>query len=216
MTAEEVTAKRRAERQQFKLDRARAMAEAAREAETVFASTGVMLEESSVAIPSSNTWKPEQRNINALSAVASNDAEKSLELLDADLPDEEELVDMEHLQLTLQEAFFLLWTMGCLSVFNPASVWNSLNIFALCPTNLPQSTPFSLLHVWKIFQNLHHPHVYESSALDTTPGRFDNPFIINYVVYHHYRSLGWVARGGVKFCVDYLLYKRGPVFSHAE
>lgn len=45
---------------------------------------------------------------------------------------------------------------------------------------------------------------------------FDNPFIVNYIVYHHYRSLGWVIKGGIKFCVDYLLYKRGPVFSHAE
>jgi len=48
------------------------------------------------------------------------------------------------------------------------------------------------------------------------PLQLDNPFLINYVVYHHYRSLGWVVKGGIKFCVDYLLYKRGPVFSHAE
>lgn len=46
--------------------------------------------------------------------------------------------------------------------------------------------------------------------------RFDNPFLINYVVYHHFRSLGWVVKSGIKFCVDYLLYKKGPVFSHAE
>jgi tRNA-splicing endonuclease subunit Sen2 len=46
--------------------------------------------------------------------------------------------------------------------------------------------------------------------------RPDNPFLVNYIVYHHYRSLGWVVRGGIKFCVDYMLYKRGPVFSHAE
>jgi tRNA-splicing endonuclease subunit Sen2 len=46
--------------------------------------------------------------------------------------------------------------------------------------------------------------------------RFDNPFLLKYVVYHHYRSLGWVVKGGIKFCVDYLLYKRVPVFSHAE
>ena len=44
----------------------------------------------------------------------------------------------------------------------------------------------------------------------------NNPFIIKYAVYHHFRSLGWVVRGGLKFSVDYLLYKRGPVFSHAE
>ena len=46
--------------------------------------------------------------------------------------------------------------------------------------------------------------------------RFDNPFLVNYAVYHHYRSLGWVIKSGIKFCVDLLLYKRGPVFHHAE
>ena len=46
--------------------------------------------------------------------------------------------------------------------------------------------------------------------------RFDNPFLVNYAAYHYYRSLGWVVKGGIKFCVDLLLYKRGPVFHHAE
>lgn len=46
--------------------------------------------------------------------------------------------------------------------------------------------------------------------------RPDNPFLLSYIVYHHFRSLGWVVKSGTKFCVDYLLYKRGPVFSHAE
>ena len=44
----------------------------------------------------------------------------------------------------------------------------------------------------------------------------DDQFLLNYVTYHHFRSLGWVVRPGVKFAVDYLLYNRGPVFSHAE
>lgn len=44
----------------------------------------------------------------------------------------------------------------------------------------------------------------------------DNPFMLHYATLHHYRSLGWVIKSGIKFCADYLLYKRGPVFSHAE
>ena len=44
----------------------------------------------------------------------------------------------------------------------------------------------------------------------------DDQFLLNYVAYHHFRSLGWVVRPGIKFSVDYLLYNRGPVFSHAE
>lgn len=64
---------------------------------------------------------------------------------------------------------------------------------------------------------------FQSAQLSTTltpsppaPDRFDNPFLVNYVAYHHYRSLGWVVKGGIKFCVDFLLYKKGPVFHHAE
>lgn len=41
-------------------------------------------------------------------------------------------------------------------------------------------------------------------------------FIIQYVVYHYYRSRGWCVRSGIKFGCDYLLYKRGPPFQHAE
>lgn len=44
----------------------------------------------------------------------------------------------------------------------------------------------------------------------------DNKFILDYVVYHHYRSLGWCARSGLKFGCDMLLYKRGPPMLHAE
>jgi len=70
----------------------------------------------------------------------------------------------------------------------------------------------TLEEIWLGFQSceLHLPTPITSKL------HFDNPFLVNYVVYHHYRSLGWVIKGGLKFCVDYLLYKRGPVFSHAE
>ena len=40
--------------------------------------------------------------------------------------------------------------------------------------------------------------------------------MLSYAAYHHYRSLGWVVRSGVKFSVDFLLYNRGPAFSHAD
>ncbi|KAK8135549.1 Endonuclease TnsA- Hjc/tRNA endonuclease [Apiospora sp. TS-2023a] len=49
--------------------------------------------------------------------------------------------------------------------------------------------------------------------LDLQP---DDPFLVNYAVYHHFRSLGWVVRPGIKFGCDWLLYNRGPAFSHAE
>lgn len=37
-----------------------------------------------------------------------------------------------------------------------------------------------------------------------------------YAVYHYFRSLGWCVRDGLKFGTEFLLYKRGPVFGHAE
>ena len=102
--------------------------------------------------------------------------------------------NQEHLQLTLEEAFFLVYGLGVLSVLDPE-------------TSAPMSTPevFSLCR-----QN--------SSFPRQPPSRFrpDDRFLTSYVVYHHFRSLGWVVRSGVKFAVDYLLYNRGPAFSHAE
>ena len=71
-----------------------------------------------------------------------------------------------------------------------------------------------LKQIWMAFQSVH--LLPTPPPTPSQPLQFDNPFLINYVVYHHYRSLGWVVKGGIKFCVDYLLYKRGPVFAHAE
>jgi tRNA-splicing endonuclease subunit Sen2 len=45
--------------------------------------------------------------------------------------------------------------------------------------------------------------------------RPDDPFLVSYVAYHHFRSLGWVVKPGIKFAADWLLYRRGPVFSHS-
>ncbi|ODV78372.1 uncharacterized protein CANTADRAFT_6764 [Suhomyces tanzawaensis NRRL Y-17324] len=70
-------------------------------------------------------------------------------------------------------------------------------------------------------------NVYESHLLSTLQ-LFDrccrlsqgegpnNTFIIEYSVYHYFRSLGWCVRSGIKFGCDMLLYKRGPPFTHAE
>ncbi|KAF7880350.1 uncharacterized protein EAF02_007196 [Botrytis sinoallii] len=102
--------------------------------------------------------------------------------------------DQEHFQLTMEEAFFLSYGLGALTVLDPVTK------FALSNQDL-----FSLFRKSSYFPPTSNP------SLST-----DDPFLVNYVVYHHFRSLGWVVRGGTKFSVDYLLYNRGPVFSHAE
>lgn len=100
----------------------------------------------------------------------------------------------EYLQLTLQEGFFLVYGLGMLSV--------------RCPLRgVSLSTEELLLRCCS-----------RSTDVKTTLQSLkpDDPFLLDYVVYHHFRSLGWVVRSGIKFSVDYLLYNRGPPFAHAE
>ena len=116
MTSEEVTARRRAERKQFKLDRAQALAAAAAEAEAAFAQGRVIsIEETSTSSPSAATWKPSVSIQNATLPPSERPLEETD--LDAETPE-----DMEHMQLTLPEAFFLSWALDCLSIYHPKTV----------------------------------------------------------------------------------------------
>jgi len=187
-----VTARRRAERKQFKLDRAQAIAAAAAEAEAAFAEGRVIsIEETKTSIPSAATWKPPVLVQNATLPPSEPLEETDL---DAEPPE-----DMEHLQLTLPEAFFLSWALDCLSIYHPKTL-----------------EPMTLREIWIAFHTAYLPLHLQSFPSQEHALRPDNPFLVNYVFLHHYRSLGWVVKNGVKFCVDYLLYKRGPVFHHAE
>ncbi len=102
--------------------------------------------------------------------------------------------DREHLQLTMEEAFFLSYGLGVLTIYDPKS-----------------KAPILTKDVLSLFRQ--HSYFPPQETRNISP---DDPFMVSYVVYHHFRSLGWVVRGGTKFSVDYLLYNRGPVFSHAE
>lgn len=103
----------------------------------------------------------------------------------------------EHLQLDAQETFWLVFALGTLSLYHPQQH--------------PQQ-PLSIQEAWRLFSDV--------SARD-------DEFKVQYAVYHHFRSLGWVARSGIKFSVDWVLYKGssghpddwrgvGPVGGHAE
>ncbi|KAL1850352.1 tRNA splicing endonuclease subunit sen2 [Paecilomyces lecythidis] len=108
--------------------------------------------------------------------------------------EEEQLRNEEHLQLSNEEAFFLTYGLGVLQVFDE------------------QKSVMSTASLLSLFRR----HSYFPPKEFSTSLEPDDPFMLSYVVYHHYRSLGWVVRSGVKFGTDYLLYNRGPVFSHAE
>lgn len=103
--------------------------------------------------------------------------------------------NQEHLTLSLEETFFLSYALGALNVY--------------CDDSEAILPPSSLLSLFR----RHSYHPPRSLSLPEEP---NDPFMLSYVVYHHYRSLGWVVRSGVKFSTDYLLYNRGPAFSHAE
>lgn len=225
MTSEEVTAKRRADRKQFKLDRAKAMAAAAAEAEvafqqgrivsTIYAADGTRM------IPSAATWKPKDDTQPSQDPSRIDEGEDTDE--DEDEDDQEPIENVEHLQLTLQEAFFLLWNLDCLSIQSPDDARQlacAPRVPLLTSLLIPaadQGDTLTLAQIWNAFQNVYIPSPTLAPSLDPPQHRrFDNPFLVNYVIYHHYRSLGWVVKSGIKFCVDYLLYKRGPIFSHAE
>ncbi|KAK5112319.1 hypothetical protein LTR85_011591 [Meristemomyces frigidus] len=120
---------------------------------------------------------------------------------------EPNIKNQEHLQLTLEEAFFLSYGLGALDVTTFDTHLNPTRLHTIhAPSEL-----LTLFSQHSVFPPLKSDLSAESAL--TAP---DSPFLLNYAVYHHFRSLGWVVRPGVKFAVDYLLYNRGPVFSHAE
>jgi tRNA-splicing endonuclease subunit Sen2 len=131
------------------------------------------------------------RNIDTDSTTASV-LENIPALLEKELVD---IRDQEHTQLTLEEAFFLSYGLGALNILDPES-----------KRPISNKTLFEMFRRASYFPPL-------SSDVALSP---DDPFMLNYVVYHHFRSLGWVVRSGIKFAVDYMLYVRGPVFTHAE
>lgn len=117
MTSEEITTKRREQRKRFKMDRANAIAAAAAEAEEAFRSGKAVT--SSIIIPSGATWKPADDTPEKGPPTVPRSYHQQEEEPGGELND---IVDLEHLQLTPQEAFFLIWCFDCLSILNPQTV----------------------------------------------------------------------------------------------
>lgn len=137
-------------------------------------------------------FQPSQANGNG-----NSDSQTLPSLPLASVPVSDPIINKEHLQLTPEEAFFLSFGLGVLEVSDPAS-----------GRALSRQELFSLFRQYSYFPPRNGP-----DEPDLEP---DDGFLVHYAVYHHFRSLGWVPRGGIKFGVDWLLYTRGPVFDHAE
>ncbi|BFZ60004.1 radiation sensitive protein rad9 [Saitoella coloradoensis] len=177
LTSEEITARRRAARQDFKKEREKAEQ---KERERI------LREERGEAPPLPEDDKESESEVDEEAIEQEKDAYT--------YPTDTNgtLINLEHLQLTLPESLFLAHALGTLTILDPHT-----------SRSIPQS---QLLPLFR--------RAYNPVLGGVMPP--DDPFMLNYVVYHHFRSLGWVVKPGVKFAVDYLLYRRGPVFSHAE
>lgn len=128
-------------------------------------------------------------------------------------PPKTSVPNQEHLQLSSSEAFFLTYALGVLCVH-------------ASPTSSTILKPHDLLRLFSTdplstacLQLSHFSPSPNANLAGSTPSlklKPQNTFLPTYATYHHYRSLGWVVRSGLKFGCDFLLYYRGPAFSHAE
>lgn len=227
LTSEEITALRRIERKGTKLakklerDQERFLAASAA-ASSIGSAPGTPSTSSS-PLPSADTDELESR----LEKIAEEKAESAgpsaadkgkakAEDQDADEdvekeePPEEWQLGAEHSQLQPEEAFFLVFGIGCLALNVPSD-----------DTSPTAPKRLSILETFRLFLLTSCPSLSPSLTLapesDPRLNRFDSPFFLSYAAYHHYRSMGWVVRSGVKFCVDWVLYGQGgPVGGHAE
>jgi tRNA-splicing endonuclease subunit Sen2 len=93
------------------------MAAAAAEAEAAFVEgRTISAEETRALIPSAATWKPSSSTQDTPSSPPPEPIQMAPD------PDTEPLEDQEHMQLTLAEAFFLTWALGCLNIYHPKTV----------------------------------------------------------------------------------------------
>lgn len=212
-TSEEITRGRREERRQMKLERAKAQREAIeqqlREEGKLDAATNLdeLVENGGVTESPKGTLYPADTSVpigHVPSVEPVSVIEAVSEVIDEQsVPFHTAIEDQEHLQLTFEESFFLSYVLGVLEVFedNASQQPSSLLRLFCAHSEFPRT------------QDLSGTLPSESHVGWIEP---DNPFLLQYVVFHHFRSLGWVVRSGIKFACDYLLYLRGPAFHHAE
>ncbi|GAA6019484.1 hypothetical protein JCM8202_001826 [Rhodotorula sphaerocarpa] len=219
LTAEEITAQRRLERKGAKLAK-----KLERDAEKLVAASVAAAAAAAANAPEpphasiSTADKGKGKEIETETGEALEDAADPGEELDEpDVPPEAWQLDAEHSQLQPEEAFFLSFAVGCLALSrtnleddDPAAAQRPLSILETFRLFLESATPALSLPP-------SNPSDPSSPAADPRLNRLDSPFLLSYAAYHHFRSLGWVARSGTKFCVDWVLYGQGgPVGGHAE
>lgn len=203
LTAEEITERRRKERKDFKLERARAEKERIQKQLEQEGKLEGKLDVSAGQISEAAVFEVNlEGDVSNLTGPApvsvvsrTTNSGRTPELVDVE--------NLEHLQLTPEETFFLVYGLGCLEVMDAGS-----NVSASYSNRVGDSgltclqMPLSAIEIFDLFRRCCFFPPLSPNA-DLQP---DDTFILNYVVYHHFRSLGWVVRPGVKFGVDYCTF----------
>ncbi|CAI4046050.1 tRNA splicing endonuclease subunit SEN2 SKDI_12G1550 [Saccharomyces kudriavzevii IFO 1802] len=178
LTLERVTQQRRAQRLEFKKERARLERDLLelRKKGAHISEENILLEKQRESL---REFKLKQMEDISVVGQQQNAPEIDLRNEDNDLLNENgDLLQLESLELMPVEAMFLTFALSVLEI-SSASLTRKL---------FPSDAKYKDIH----------------------------SFVRSYVIYHHYRSHGWCVRSGIKFGCDYLLYKRGPPFQHAE
>jgi tRNA-splicing endonuclease subunit Sen2 len=134
--------------------------------------------------------------------------------LKVDGSEEQKLLNCdEHLQLCLEEAFFLVFTFGSLRILDETVLLETFSFLSPSQKNRTEETP----PLFFLFQNKQ----AQSRNLSVSDcwrlfSESQPNFPVSYACYHHYRSNSWTPRGGSKFGADWVLYHKGPSHYHAE
>ncbi|KAK5584891.1 hypothetical protein RB653_006509 [Dictyostelium firmibasis] len=105
---------------------------------------------------------------------------------------------VEYLQLSLCEAFYLIYSLGCLTILRRPKSSDKISKANNLDTNKKTMVKMTIQECWKEFQTI------------------ENSFVSKYIAYHYFRSLGWIPRSGIKYGCDYILYKLKPDLIHAQ
>jgi len=195
LSLEEITRRRRIERAQLKKEKLLNQQGASMAGSSI----------STVLVSSQGSPKPIHAAAGSLSPANDGSCQQS------QLADDE---DYEHLQLSLEEAFFLVFAVECIAVSLSESDSSSKRSFS--------AAPLTIQECWRRFaqSSLERVNINESSLHTSNSECFqwraDNPFIVRYVAYHYFRSQGWIVKDGLKYGTDFLLYRKGMVFGHSQ
>ncbi|KAF9102955.1 tRNA splicing endonuclease subunit sen2, partial [Mortierella sp. AM989] len=206
ISLEEITRQRRIERAQLKQKKAQQG-----QATVSITSIGSSVSSSGTSNPDTSASPPQagltssSNQPNSTSTVAPLETYKNV----THILDEDE--NYEHLQLSLEEAFFLVFGVECIYVTDAAAVASMPNMSIQdCWLRFAEA---STLQQAQLISQHSTTSQLSSSSFEISA---NNPFIVRYVVYHYYRSQGWIVKDGLKYGTDFLLYQRGLVFGHSQ